>query len=109
VLSAFINKSLKLKTNLFCNNLNVANNKVIEVKASNILSVRRLEILGLLDTAPTHKHHESYYAKNLHIGTFEVFTAVTMENAVFWNKEPNSYFTGATLLLRYRAQPVNAM
>jgi hypothetical protein len=39
---------------------------------------------------------------------FEVFTAVTMKNAVFWDIKPSSYFTGDTLL-RYRAQPVNAM
>jgi hypothetical protein len=40
---------------------------------------------------------------------FEVFTAVTTENAVFWDIKPSSYFTGDTLRLRYRAQPVNAM
>jgi hypothetical protein len=43
-----------------------------------------------------------------------------MKNVVFWdiktlfvlhrrNKKPCSYFTGETLLLRYRVQPVNAM
>jgi hypothetical protein len=41
--------------------------------------------------------------------TFEVFTAVTMKNVVFWDKKPSSYFTGDTLRLRYRIQPVNAM
>jgi hypothetical protein len=40
---------------------------------------------------------------------FEVFTARTMKNAAFWNKEPSSYFTGDTLRLGYRVQPVNAM
>jgi hypothetical protein len=40
---------------------------------------------------------------------FEVFTAVTMKNAVFWDIKPSSYFTGNTLRLRYRAQPVNAI
>jgi hypothetical protein len=40
---------------------------------------------------------------------FEVCTAVIMKNVVFWNIEPSSYFTGDTLRLRYRAQPVNAM
>jgi hypothetical protein len=39
----------------------------------------------------------------------EVFTAVTMKNAVFWDIKPSSYFTGDTLLLHYRVQPVNAM
>jgi hypothetical protein len=39
---------------------------------------------------------------------FEVFTAVTMKNAVFWDIKPSSYFTGDTLLLHYRVQPVNA-
>jgi hypothetical protein len=40
---------------------------------------------------------------------FEVFTAVTMKNVVFWDIKPSSYFTGDTLRLHYRAQPVNAM
>jgi hypothetical protein len=40
---------------------------------------------------------------------FEVFTAVTTKNVVFWDKKPSSYFTGDTLLLHYRVQPVNAM
>jgi hypothetical protein len=40
---------------------------------------------------------------------FEVFTAVTMKNAVFWDIKPSSYFTGDTLHLCYRAQPVNVM
>jgi hypothetical protein len=40
---------------------------------------------------------------------FEVFTAVTMKNDVFWDIKPSSYFTGDTLRLRYRAKPVNAM
>jgi hypothetical protein len=35
--------------------------------------------------------------------------AVTMKNAVFWDKKTSSYFTWDTLHLRYRAQPVNAM
>jgi hypothetical protein len=41
--------------------------------------------------------------------SFEVFTAVTMKNVVFWDIKPSSYFTGDTLRLHYRAQPVNAM
>jgi hypothetical protein len=40
---------------------------------------------------------------------FEVFTARTMKNVVFWDIKPSSYLTGDTLRLRYRAQPVNAM
>jgi hypothetical protein len=40
---------------------------------------------------------------------FEVFTAVTMNNAVFWVIKTSSYLTGNTLRLRYSAQPVNAM
>jgi hypothetical protein len=40
---------------------------------------------------------------------FEVFTAVTMKNVVFWDIKPISYFTGDTLRLRYSVQPVNAM
>jgi hypothetical protein len=45
----------------------------------------------------------------LHRKRFYVFTAVTMKNAIFWDiKKPSLYFTEDTLLLRYRAQPVNA-
>jgi hypothetical protein len=40
---------------------------------------------------------------------FEVSTAVTMKNVVFCDIKPSSYFTGDTLRLRYRVQPVNAM
>jgi hypothetical protein len=32
-----------------------------------------------------------------------------MRNPIFWDINLSSYFTGNTLLLRYRAQPVNAM
>jgi hypothetical protein len=39
----------------------------------------------------------------------QVFTAVTMKNAVVWNKKPSSYLTGGALPLRYRAHPVNAI
>jgi membrane protein DedA with SNARE-associated domain len=39
---------------------------------------------------------------------FDVFTAVTMKNAVFWAKKTSSYLTGDTCL-RYRAQPVNSV
>jgi hypothetical protein len=39
---------------------------------------------------------------------FEVFTAMIMKN-VFWDIKPSPYFTGDTLRLHYRAQPVNAM
>jgi hypothetical protein len=37
------------------------------------------------------------------------FTAATMKNAVFWDKNPRSYPNGNTLLLRYRDQPVHGM
>jgi hypothetical protein len=54
------------------------------------------------------------WERPLHLGIeifvrFAVFTAVTMKNVVFWDIEPSSYFTGDTLRLRYRVQPVNAM
>jgi hypothetical protein len=39
----------------------------------------------------------------------EVSVVVIMKNAVFWDNNPSSYFIGNTLLLRYKAQPVNAM
>jgi hypothetical protein len=32
-----------------------------------------------------------------------------MKNIVFWDIKTLSYFTGDTLFLLYRAQPVNAM
>jgi hypothetical protein len=40
---------------------------------------------------------------------FEVSTALTMKNSVFWDIKHCSYLRGDTLRLRYRAQPVNAM
>jgi hypothetical protein len=40
---------------------------------------------------------------------FDVFTAVTMKNAVFWDIKPSSYLAEDALHLRYIAQPVNAM
>jgi hypothetical protein len=40
---------------------------------------------------------------------FEVFMAVTMKNAVFWEIKSSPYLTGNKLRLRYRTQPVNAM
>jgi hypothetical protein len=40
---------------------------------------------------------------------FQVFTAVAMKKAVFWDIKLSLYLTGDTLLLRYRAQSVNAM
>jgi hypothetical protein len=40
---------------------------------------------------------------------FEIFVAVTMKNFVFWDISPSSYFTGDTLRLRHKVQPVNAM
>jgi predicted RNA-binding protein len=38
---------------------------------------------------------------------FEVVTAVIMENVVFLDIKTNSYLTGSTLLIHYRAQQVN--
>jgi hypothetical protein len=40
---------------------------------------------------------------------FEEFTAVTIKNAIFWDKKPRSYLIGNTLHPHYGAQPVNAM
>jgi hypothetical protein len=40
---------------------------------------------------------------------FEVFMAVTMKNAVFWDINPRSYLIGNTLSLRSRPQSVTAM
>jgi hypothetical protein len=51
----------------------------------------------------TYLRNRKYYVR------FEVSTAVTMKNAVFWDMKPSSYFTGDTLHLRYRVQPVNAL
>jgi hypothetical protein len=41
--------------------------------------------------------------------TSEDFAAVIMKNVVFWDIQLSSYFTGSTLLLRYRVHSVNAM
>jgi hypothetical protein len=40
---------------------------------------------------------------------FEVFTAMTMKNAVFLDKKNNLYVTEDTLRLCHTFQPVNAM
>jgi hypothetical protein len=40
---------------------------------------------------------------------FEVFTAVTMKNAVFCDIKPHFVPPRDTSRVRYRAQPVNAM
>jgi hypothetical protein len=40
---------------------------------------------------------------------FEVSTAVTMKDVVFWDIKPSLYLTGDTSRLRYRTQPVNAV
>jgi hypothetical protein len=39
----------------------------------------------------------------------EVFTAVTMKNAVFWDIKPQFVPHRRHISLRYRVQPVNAM
>jgi hypothetical protein len=54
-------------------------------------------------TSPLHSP-----ANQCHV-RFEVFTAVIIKNAVFWNIKPSSYFTGDTLRLLHIAQPINAM
>jgi hypothetical protein len=46
--------------------------------------------------------------KMLEYVRFQVFAAVTMKNALFWNIK-NFYLTGDTLLLCYSAQPVNVL
>jgi hypothetical protein len=40
---------------------------------------------------------------------FEVSTAVTMKNVVFWDIKPIPYLTRDTLRLLYRAQQVNSI
>jgi hypothetical protein len=45
----------------------------------------------------------------INVVTFEVFTAMTMKNGVFWDINLSSYLAWNTLGLRHRAQPVNAM
>jgi hypothetical protein len=40
---------------------------------------------------------------------FEVLTAVTMKNAVFWDIKPQFVLHRDTLRLSYRAQAINAM
>jgi hypothetical protein len=40
---------------------------------------------------------------------FEVFTAVTMKNVVFWDIKASPYLAGHKLPLRYSVQPVNAI
>jgi hypothetical protein len=40
---------------------------------------------------------------------FEVFTAVTMKNTVFWDIATRSFLTGNASRLRYKSQAVNAM
>jgi hypothetical protein len=37
--------------------------------------------------------------------SFEIFTAVTMKNVVFWDIKPCSYLTGDTFGLRYLPHP----
>jgi hypothetical protein len=45
----------------------------------------------------------------LHKGRFEVFMALAVKNAVFWDIKTKFYLTGDTLLLRYKSKPVNAL
>jgi hypothetical protein len=57
---------------------------------------------------PLYSHHLAVSDCHLFVG-FEVFTVMTMKNAVFWDIIPSLYLTGNTLQLCYRAQLVNAM
>jgi hypothetical protein len=41
--------------------------------------------------------------------SYEVFTAVTMQNAIFWDIKTQFDLTGDILRLRYRVQSVNAI
>jgi hypothetical protein len=52
---------------------------------------------------------EGYNEGNAGYVRFEVCTAVTIKNDVFWDIKPSSYSTGDTLPLCYRVQPVNSM
>jgi hypothetical protein len=58
------------------------------------------------------KHKSSYHVhepQQFYYVGFEVFTAVTMMNAILWDIKPSSYLTGDTLRLQYRVQPVNVI
>jgi hypothetical protein len=69
------------------------------------LSVVSLHVISL----GSYRCQAGEHSISVHISSvrFEVFTAVTMKNGVFCDIKPSSYFTGDTLRLRYRAQPVN--
>jgi hypothetical protein len=54
-------------------------------------------------TSPLQSPASYYYVR------FEVFTAVTMKNGIFWDIKPSSYLTVDILRLHYRAQPVKTM
>jgi hypothetical protein len=72
----------------------------------------RLQTTGLILVSENNTSiiaEESLYKIHLITVRSEENTAVTMKNAVFWGIKTSSYFTGDTLLLRYIAQPVNAM
>jgi hypothetical protein len=51
------------------------------------------------------------FKENINDVRFEVLTAVTVKNVVFWDiktQEHSSHLTGDTIHLGYGAQPVNA-
>jgi hypothetical protein len=74
-----------------------------ELRAS-FIRVTRIGELGTTLAVTSNRRIFRIYAK------FEVFTAVTMKHAVFWDIKPLFFFfTGSILFLRYRAQPVNIM
>jgi hypothetical protein len=57
---------------------------------------------------PLSANHSSAKQTALYVES-EVFTIMTMKNAVFWDIKLSSYFTGDTLPLCYRVQPLSAM
>jgi hypothetical protein len=57
--------------------------------------------------SPVHTSQQTHYVcitetSLLMVLRSEIFTAVTMKNAVFWDIKPSSYLTGNTLYLHYR-------
>jgi hypothetical protein len=66
-------------------------------------AVSRCECLALLAGRFTLDEMATHHA------TFEVFTAVTMKNVVFWDIKTQFVLHRHTFHFRYRDQPVNAM
>jgi hypothetical protein len=53
--------------------------------------------------------HKRYSREDEPSVRFEVFTAVTMKNSVFWDIKPSSYLLGTLLRLCFREQPVHSL